>query len=341
MAEHTPDQNLDTMESDARKRQLIELVNRRINEASQRPFIVSIMGQTGVGKSSLINAVFGTNLKVDSVRPCTKEIERVVTQDGTGKDLWFYDLPGIGESLEADAAYLSQYRQQLLDSDVVLWAIHGDSRSFAHDVSSLQSILSDFNTAQQACLVRKITFVLTKVDLLTPPPWILAKSGETGFFAPGPTTKKTLALKCGYCEEAFLVPHQKLLVAQTYNEAGFNISDDCLSFDEHTVYYRGLLTEERVSELTARFPQHSSVFDRLLDNHRVIPCSSRFRYNLAQLMVVIVNKLGLEAVGRFARYVSKDEMNAIRVSDAKELCNVIIFDAASQARVFDLTQHDI
>ena len=56
------------------------------------------MGRTGVGKSSTINAFFGTKYaKTDSIKPCTDEI---YTYDF--KNLKIYDSPGLGESKEKD-----------------------------------------------------------------------------------------------------------------------------------------------------------------------------------------------------------------------------------------------
>src|SRR5438094_7128332 len=106
-------------------------VRKRLEEEKKIPLKVSIMGQTGVGKSSLLNALFNTQLKTDPIRPCTKEIERIVLKGQEGHELWFYDLPGIGESDKADSQYLTTYKRMLVDSDIVLWAIHADNRSVA------------------------------------------------------------------------------------------------------------------------------------------------------------------------------------------------------------------
>ena len=316
---------------------LIDAVKKKVIKESQKPFVVSIMGQTGVGKSSLINALFKTRLKTDPVRPCTKDIQKVVTRDESGHELWFWDLPGIGESSGLDNQYLAEYRNKLLESDVVLWAIHSDSRSLAFDYHSFQHLIESVDDTQRCHLMSKITFVLTKADLLTPAPWILVKREKYGVFVPSRLTKKLLAQKASYCQSVFIRPYTDKILAQTYNDDGFKIVNGKLSFDDHHVYYRGFLDKTTLNTLRARYPQHKEVFLRLYDNYRVIPSSSLFRFNLAQLMLVIINKLGVDAVGRFSNFASQDVMNRIPITKAKKLCNIQILDDKSEQILFDLT----
>jgi predicted GTPase len=60
------------------------MIQEELIAQRNKPFVVSIMGQTGVGKTSLINALFNTKLRVDAVRPTTKEIERVTIKNAKG-----------------------------------------------------------------------------------------------------------------------------------------------------------------------------------------------------------------------------------------------------------------
>ncbi|KYC35395.1 hypothetical protein WA1_06100 [Scytonema hofmannii PCC 7110] len=339
--------------TDKKIEQIKAEVERAIAQEENKPFVVSIMGQTGVGKSSLLNALFGTRLATSSVRPCTKEIERVTTKNQLGHELWFYDLPGIGESDEADAQYLQQYRQKLLNSDVVLWAIHADNRSITFDTRALNQILSSFSKSEQVELISKITFVLTKVDLLTSPPWILSvdlptsppwvlpKMDRYGVFVPHPLTRQILQEKASYYQEVFLKPYGELVVSQTYNDSYFDVNEPPFSYDRDTVRYHGFLTLQSLEGLKKRFPQHSKIFERLYDNYQVIPCSSLFRYNLNQLMLVIVNKLGVNAIKRFKNFFDSKQMNKVLLSEAKKYSNIMVFDANRNKVIFDLSREKI
>src|SRR5438128_12053669 len=87
----------------------IKRVREILSKEQYTPLKVSIMGQTGVGKSSLINALFNAHLKINPVRPTTKDIAAInvpVKNAPQGTDLIFFDLPGIGESEQTDADYI-------------------------------------------------------------------------------------------------------------------------------------------------------------------------------------------------------------------------------------------
>lgn len=323
---------------DPRLLRVADEVKKRLAIQKNAPLVVSIMGQTGVGKSSLINALFGTHLKTDPTRPCTKEIERIVLKGKAGHELWFYDLPGIGESDKADSEYLATYKRMLADSDIVLWAIHADNRSVVFDREALQRILESADSTYQIQLMSKLTFVLTKVDLITPSPWILAMLGSNSAFVPQKDTEAILAEKEQYYQETFIQPYKDSITSETYHDGQFDLTLPSLSYDEDAVYYKGFLDKREVETLKKRFPKHAAVFDRLYDNYRVIACSSLFRFNLDFLLKVMINKLGVEAVERFSNFTSSGTMNQLPLAVAKKYRNIIVFDQVRKQLFFDLAK---
>jgi len=74
------------------------LAREKIDKERARPFIVCVMGQTGAGKTSLINALFGTNYETSAVWPTTKEVRLHIERVPGGGELHFYDVPDLGEA---------------------------------------------------------------------------------------------------------------------------------------------------------------------------------------------------------------------------------------------------
>lgn len=295
---------------------LFKEVERELERIEQMPFQVSILGQTGVGKSSLINALFGTNLRTDPIRPCTKEIERIVVKGQNDHELWFYDLPGIGESEKTDDYYLSQYRERFEQSDVILWAFHADNRSVTFDLDALRKILSPFSDEEKGKLVSKVTFVMTKVDTIYFPPWIFCKQGSHGFFAPSDSVKEVLQQKSLYYQDIFLRPFGDFLISKTHNkEQVDHIENTNISCNEFTIEYIGFMDRNTLLNLQQNHKKHKDIFERLYDNYQVIYCSSKFKLNLCQLILVIINKLGPQAFIRFKNFAQSNDLDSVLIID--------------------------
>jgi len=314
-------------------------IKRQVKAESDKSLSVAIMGQTGVGKSSLLNALFGTKLVVGDVRPTTKIPEPITVAGSAGHSLTFWDMPGIGESVNADTSYMAMYRQKLIESDVVIWAIHSDNRSTAFAASALDKLLAASSPDERQALVSRVSFVLTKADLLIPPPWVYYRDGGTGSFAPSRQTRQRLEEKAEYYQEVLVRPYGGLAATETYNAEDFRLEDPRFSYDEYHVRYIGFMNEAARTEFASTYPQFSDVFDRLADNQRVIPCSAQFRYNLIRLLVVIVNKLGESAIGRFRQLIGDTStLDIIPVKSMRKYGNLVVWDKRKSRVTFDLDE---
>ncbi|NEO83550.1 MAG: GTPase RsgA [Spirulina sp. SIO3F2] len=319
-------------------RQQEKEIQERIEIERNKPLTVVVMGQTGVGKSSLINALFGTNLKTNDVKPETKYPEKHIEIAPDSSELWFWDMPGVGESSSADAEYLNGYRQKILDADVALWLCHADSRSVTFDIEAISKLLSNLTNGERSMVLSKLTFVLSKADLVTPEPWILWKNGNDAVFETTDKTETLLDAKAVYFKKSLLKPHSKNFVSKTFHDGSFNLQSEDITFDKHFVYYSGIMDNSNLQKLQSNYPEYSSVFSRLYQNSEVIYCSSHFRYNLSKLMQVIVDKIYSGVSMRFRKFISNYSMNKVSWNKAKTFSNIVVFDSVKDDIVFDLSR---
>ena len=309
-----------------------------IRQQQRKPFIVSVMGQTGVGKSSLLNALFNPRptLQVGQVRPTTHQVQRIESKNERGHTLIFYDMPGTGESEQFDKALLQDYRKYLLESDVVLWVTHADSRSVTFDAQALKFLIEDEVLEQKSRLMSKITFVLTKADLLVEAPWIMQYLSTSVSFTPAPKTRETLREKMRYYQEKYIEPYGPIIVSRTHHDGNFTIEEPGFKYDQYSVYFEGMLTGNKVDELKQKYPLYAGIFARLYINYCVIPCSAHYKYNLTELMVAIRNKIGLDAHESFKQAVEIDTLDQMPFEQGVKRCNLRIHDPRKQRLVFDL-----
>jgi len=119
-------------------------IENRLNKVVNYEPKIGVFGKTGVGKSSLCNAVFGRDIcPISDVKACTRDPQEVFLSIGK-KGLKLVDVPGVGESGERDKEYLELYKKLLPELDLVLWVLKGDDRAFSSDETFYKKLVRPY-----------------------------------------------------------------------------------------------------------------------------------------------------------------------------------------------------
>ena len=122
------------------KTKIKDQLNNKLNYQPR----IGVFGKTGVGKSSLCNAVFGQDVcPISDVKACTREPQEVFLSIGD-KGLKLLDVPGVGESGERDKEYAKLYEKLFPELDLILWVIKGDDRAFSSDEQFYKKIVRPY-----------------------------------------------------------------------------------------------------------------------------------------------------------------------------------------------------
>jgi predicted GTPase len=150
-------QQLDSVRDELRRRVALE-----------PPPKIAIVGEAGVGKSSTLNALFNAGVPVSDTRACTKrDIELTIDlshDSRVPRQLIVYDMPGLGESIQADQYNIEVYERVLPIVDVFVWILDAQNRA----IRGVQERLRDDIAPRIPNAVDKLVFALNKVDLVSP-----------------------------------------------------------------------------------------------------------------------------------------------------------------------------
>lgn len=146
-------------------------LKKAVGAAFRNPPTIGVIGVSGVGKSSTINAMFKTNLPISHTVACTKEFQAIdlsteIRDHGAahGKPavLRIVDAPGLGEDVRKDSDYLDMYNRHLEHCDVILWVASARNRGLALDQQYLLELKKYHN---------KIVFGINQIELVEPMNW--------------------------------------------------------------------------------------------------------------------------------------------------------------------------
>lgn len=158
--------------ADAIAAALSPIVGAIEQEFAKRPPTIGIIGLSGVGKSTTVNAMFGTSRHVSAtVRGTNRfkaaEIEHVsdrVANAHVKCSFRVYDAVGLGEDKDLDKNYLKRYREHLPKCDIALWVVAARNRALALDQQYLDQLaryLPDLN----------LIVAVNQIDLVDPVDW--------------------------------------------------------------------------------------------------------------------------------------------------------------------------
>lgn len=124
-----------------------------------KSYNICFLGQTGFGKSSLINELFGAHFRTDPLVSCTKELYSVSVIESNGDEQNFitiYDTPGIGEFSD-NSKYQEYYNYAVSRANHIVLVVTLD-RTDRTSQDLLESIRPYLNNGA------KFTIALNKID---------------------------------------------------------------------------------------------------------------------------------------------------------------------------------
>jgi uncharacterized protein len=112
---------------------IYEMIEDKVD--NEPPPRFAFIGETGVGKSSTLNALFNAGVEVSHTEACTQTARGIEVSfnelRGVNGALVAYDMPGLGESRLKQKEHIALYEQVLKDVDVALWIVDAQNRAIA------------------------------------------------------------------------------------------------------------------------------------------------------------------------------------------------------------------
>lgn len=185
-------------------------IEEKMHDINNYQPVIGVMGKTGVGKSSLCNALFGNNIcKVSDVEACTRTQQSVTLETG-GRGIKLVDVPGVGESRERDDEYRELYQTLIPETDALFWVIKGDDRAFSTDENFYKYIVKPYIDKGKPFFV-----VLNQVDKIEP-----FREWDEQQRCPGVNQAHNIEQKRRYVADVFGLPQSQVLAVSAAERYG-------------------------------------------------------------------------------------------------------------------------
>lgn len=198
------------LEESGRKKIILSDIKKELKRVRDYTPKIGIFGDTGVGKSSLCNALFGKPVaEISDVEACTREPQEILIGDSDGKGIILVDVPGVGEDPERHEEYINLYKSLSSELDLIIWAIKADDRKYMSSIEVYKNILEP---NIESC---PVVFVVTQVDKIEP-----YREWNTQNNTPGPEQEKNILIKINDISARFNISTNKIIAVSsndTYN----------------------------------------------------------------------------------------------------------------------------
>lgn len=133
-------------------------------EILEKPFRVAVIGQSGVGKSSTLNAVFGLKNYTSDIAEGTTEIIEKIFPMRDGFNLSIYDMPGLNNDVDKDIEYEKLYKKILPGCDVIVYIINAHSKDIGEDCRILKEVVLPICNTNE--IRENLILAINKIDTI-------------------------------------------------------------------------------------------------------------------------------------------------------------------------------
>ncbi|WP_159063944.1 GTPase family protein [Alcaligenes faecalis] len=227
-----------------------KIIENRVKKLKGYVPRVGVFGVTGVGKSSLCNALFGADVaKISDVAACTRAPQEIhLSSEGASSGIILIDVPGVGERTDRDVEYFELYRKLAPTLDLIIWVIKADDRAYSISETAYKEILKP---NLEKC---PVLFVINQVDKLPP-----LRDWNEGKGKPGDKQEESIKKKILEIRDAFGTSEFNIVPVSV--EEKYNLPEivsrvvDILPDEKKYSFAREAKEELRSEEVTSKAEQ--------------------------------------------------------------------------------------